>query len=367
MTEGEKQTPDWPVQDFLLAYEEALTKRSGRNLAVLVFPGSFSPVHMGHMLMLQQATERLDRAGYDVLAGYIVPMAQTGELSTDFRLKAAALAAAKVPKCEVSPWAIRKGPCKDMEVVQALRAALLEETGMSSKAAPRVRVVAVCGADDTRKFSSLKPQDMLGLCIVPKAGEEEFLLEKPLQQNYVAEAPGGELANLDDKLLAEAISGGDAAFLAQALPEGTRRLVLKPTSQELQRFGADLQKLLPKVPESPWPADKLMSKLLSAGPEGAHTWALLILSDTMAPAMKYHLEILAKARARLEQRGYMVIGMWLSPRTDDKTAEPLSREFRLRAANLMVASEELTMIGTWEMDNGKPSAAQAQLQCRDVC
>lgn len=29
--------------------------------------------------------------------------------------------------------------------------------------------------------------------------------------------------------------------------------------------------------------------------DGAHTWAVLILSDAMAPAMKCHLEILAKA------------------------------------------------------------------------
>ena len=39
-----------------------------------------------------------------------------------------------------------------------LREALVEETGFSSKAAPRVRVVAVCGANDMKRYSSLKPQ-----------------------------------------------------------------------------------------------------------------------------------------------------------------------------------------------------------------
>eukprot|EP00913_Durusdinium_trenchii_P027118 g25445.t1 len=150
---------------------------------------------------------------------------------------------------------------------------------------------------------------------------------------------------------------------AQALPPDVNRLALFPTLQEQQDFGFDLAKLETQVPDGPWPAAKLMKKLVSIAPEaqGAHTWALLILSDAMVPAMKYHLDLLAKARARLEKRGYCVIGMWLSPWSESKLKNgELSREFRARAAKLLVSTDELTMVSTWELHHeGKPSAAEA--------
>ncbi|CAK9072831.1 unnamed protein product [Durusdinium trenchii] len=279
------------------AYEEALSRRSGRNLAVLVFPGAFSPVHMGHLVMMDQATERLQRAGYDVLAGWLAPLANCGHLSASFRLKALSELKSKL---QVSEWAVRNEKTKEMEVVHALRETLLEETGTSSKASPRVRVVAVCGADEMKRYSSLKPQDMLGLVVVPQPGDEEFLLEKPLQQIYIAEASQSQFNMLDGKILEEAIAGGDMAFVNQALPPDVNRLALFPTLQEQQDFGFDLAKLETQVPDGPWPAAKLMKKLVSIAPEaqGAHTWALLILSDAMVPAMKYHLDLLAKAVLR---------------------------------------------------------------------
>ena len=96
-----------------------------------------------------------------------------------------------------------------------------------------------------------------------------------------------------------------------------------------------------EVPDGPWPAEKLMKKLVSMGPEvppfdkswcgipigvevlvrrtwksfpevskrfleamtGAHTWAVVILSDAMVPAMKFHLDLLAKAGSSWELPG----------------------------------------------------------------
>eukprot|EP00913_Durusdinium_trenchii_P024224 g22743.t1 len=171
----------------------------------------------------RQATERLQRAGYDVLAGWLAPLANCGHLSASFRLKALSELKSKL---QVSEWAVRNEKTKEMEVVHALRETLLEEridsrftqqrcspstkeTGTSSKASPRVRVVAVCGADEMKRYSSLKPQDMLGLVV-------EFLLEKPLQQIYIAEASQSQFNMLDGKILEEAIAGGDMAFVNQA-------------------------------------------------------------------------------------------------------------------------------------------------------
>lgn len=360
---------EWPMEPFRKAFEEALTTRSGRNLAVLVYPGAFSPVHMGHLVMMDQATERLQRAGYDVLAGWLVPLAGCGHLSATFRLKALSELKSSLM---VSEWAVRNEKTKEMEVVHALKETLLEETGASSKGSARVRVVAVCGADDMKRYSSLKPQDMLGLVVVPLPGDEEFLLEKPLQQLYIAEASQSKFSTLDGKVLEEAIAGGDMAFVSQALPPDVNRLALFPSVQEQQDFGFDLAKLETQVPtDGPWPAAKLMKKLVTLGPDagdGAHTWAVLILSDAMAPAMKCHLEILAKARERLETRGYCVIGMWLSPWNESKLKGcELSKDFRTRAAKLMVSAEELAMVSTWEMEQeGKQSAAQIARNCRET-
>lgn len=353
------------MEQFRQAFSEALTKRSGRNLAVLVFPGAFSPVHMGHLVMMDQATERLQRAGYDVLSGWLVPLAGSGHLSATFRLKALSELKSSLM---VSEWAVRNEKTKEMEVVHALKETLLEETGSSSKGSARVRVVAVCGADEMKRYNSLKPQDMLGLVVVPQPGDEEFLLEKPLQQLYIAEASPSKFATLDGKVLEEAIAGGDMAFVSQALPSDVNRLALFPTVQEQQDFGFDLAKLETQVPDGPWPASKLMKKLVSVGPEGARTWAVLILSDAMAPAMKCHLDILSQARQRLEKRGYCVIGMWLSPWNESKLkGGELSRDFRSRVAKLMVSAEELTMVSTWEMEQeGKLSAAQIAKSCRET-
>ncbi|CAE7262417.1 Kcnh5, partial [Symbiodinium pilosum] len=144
--------------------------------------------------------------------------------------------------------------------------------------------------------------DMLGLVVVPQPGEEEFLLEKPLQQVYVAEAPSGKGGKLTSEQLMEAVAGGDVAFVAEALPVGVSRMILNPTSEERASFQQDLAKLLLQVPDSPWPAGKLMQKLKAYDHEG--TLALVILSDAMAPAMKHHIDLMDKAKERLEERGY---------------------------------------------------------------
>jgi len=362
--------PEWPLDHFRQAYEKALSERSGRNMAVLVFPGDFSPVHVGHLLMVQQAVLRLERAGYDVLAGWLAPM-PGGQLSPGFRLAAVREAVQAEKLLEVSSWALRQEPVKELEVLESLRKALVEETGLSSKSAPRVRVVAICGADDTKKYQNLKPQEMLGLVVVPQPGEEEFLLERPLQQVYVSEAPAGKGGKLTSEQLAEAIKGGDLAFVAEALPQTVLRLVLRPTREEEMAFEQDLAKLLPQVPDSTWPAGKLMQKLLAYDHEG--TLALLILSDAMAPAMKCHVDLLEKARERLEQRGYRVVGMWLSPWNETRVESSgrgtsgLSREFRLQIAQHLANSHESLEVASWELSQeGKPTAIQVARSCRDT-
>ena len=125
----------------------------------------------------------------------------------------------------------------------------------------------------TASFSIVVPV----LAIQPSLGQEEMAFEQDLakllpQVEPVARSLGGMLG----------------------------KHVREPKSASVSR----------KVPDSTWPAGKLMQKLLAYDheawaphrpsgstclglPEG--TLALLILSDAMAPAMKCHVDLLEKA------------------------------------------------------------------------
>jgi len=87
------------------------------------------------------------------------------------------------------------------------------------------------------------------------------------------------------------------------------------------------------------------------------------------------LDMLEKARIRLQERGYNVIGQWLSPwndamaQSDASSAgvESLSTDFRLRCAELTVAGEELTMVSRWESSQtGRLSMHQVAVNCRET-
>merc|ERR1719401_1470795 len=76
----------------------------------------------------------------------------------------------------------------------------------------------------------------------------------------------------------------------------------------------------------------------------------------MNPVHRGHVQLLHQARARLEEQGFIVIGMWLSP-SHDGYVQPkakalqtvgLTSAFRLEVARCAVSEDQLVSIGAWE-------------------
>lgn len=62
---------DWLCTPVTLARERL--ERAQRPLAVLLSTGAFGPPHLGHLDMMEVARERVEREGFDVIAGYLSP------------------------------------------------------------------------------------------------------------------------------------------------------------------------------------------------------------------------------------------------------------------------------------------------------
>eukprot|EP00440_Ansanella_granifera_P047912 gb/GFBE01051897.1/.p1 GENE.gb/GFBE01051897.1/~~gb/GFBE01051897.1/.p1 ORF type:complete len:587 (+),score=147.30 gb/GFBE01051897.1/:1-1761(+) len=372
---------DWPMDKFRAAYQKHVSEGSSRNVAVLVSLGSFSPLHIGHLQMMHQAKARLERAGYAVLSGWISPssvahLKASKRLSDDFRLRAIELSVESDEFLSASAWEAREHRhCKEMEVVSALQKALAQELGKGQFSDTQIRVGIVCGGDDTKRFRNMRVEDM-ALIVVPQSSEEaECLLENPPKQVYAAEECSGQaFEGLSSSRLWEAIQGGDLAYVVKVMPEAAARLSLAPTAKELREFPVELDKLLPRVPsEGPWPAEKMMAKLQVSKMQ-ERSLALLVLSASLGPAHKGHIDMMEKARLRLQERGFQVIGMWLSPFNDAKAAEEalrcktdkLSTEFRVSVAGLTAANHDLIMLSNWESQQSRtPTATEVAVNCRE--
>lgn len=88
--------------------------------------------------------------------------------------------------------------------------------------------------------------------------------------------------------------------------------------------------------------------------------ALLIVSGSMSPAHKGHVEVLKAARSRLERAGYYALAGFLSPQNAIGAAremraaagcenEPaLSTSFRLLTTKLALVDDDFISLGSWE-------------------
>ena len=60
------QSGEWPMEKFRTAYRQHQQEGDGRKMTVMLSLGAFSPVHLGHVQMMHQAKDRLERAGFCV-------------------------------------------------------------------------------------------------------------------------------------------------------------------------------------------------------------------------------------------------------------------------------------------------------------
>lgn len=129
-------------------------RRSATRPVVLLSTGAFCPPHAGHIEMMVRARAAAERAGFDVLAGYLSPghdayiELKCGPLAipASVRLRMCADAVAGSPWLRVDPWEAlhRRVSVNFTDVTARLRAYVQAHLD------PRTEVLYVCGGDNAR-------------------------------------------------------------------------------------------------------------------------------------------------------------------------------------------------------------------------
>lgn len=146
----------------------------GRRPAVLLSTGAFCPVHEGHVAMMERAKQAAERAGFDVLGGYLSPghdayiemKCGPAAIPASVRLAQCARAAEASGWLLVDPWEAlhRRVSVNFTDVTARLRAYLRAHLD------PRVEVLFVCGGDNAR--FALAFTEHGGCVIVGRPGSE---------------------------------------------------------------------------------------------------------------------------------------------------------------------------------------------------
>lgn len=148
--------------------------RAAERPVVLLSTGAFCPPHAGHLEMMERARAAAERAGYDVLGGYLSPghdayvELKCGPLAipASARLRMCADAIAASPWLRVDPWEAlhRRVSVNFTDVTARLRAYVRAHLD------PRTEVLYVCGGDNAR--FGLAFADRGGCVIVGRRGAE---------------------------------------------------------------------------------------------------------------------------------------------------------------------------------------------------
>ena len=163
--------PAKDAQQRLVGQTGAIPLRKNRfhpkGPCVLLSTGSFCPIHEGHVLIMGQARDAMERAGYHVIGGYISPShdeyikAKTGEkwIPIHYRLREIYRITRGSDWLSVDPWegVFNKVAINFTDVVLRLETYLEQHLGR------KIPVFFVCGADNA-KFALTFVQS--GNCVV---------------------------------------------------------------------------------------------------------------------------------------------------------------------------------------------------------
>ncbi|MEO8351900.1 MAG: hypothetical protein ABI680_09220 [Chthoniobacteraceae bacterium] len=150
---------------------------TGERPAAILFTGAFCPVHAGHLAAMEEARAAAERAGFDIVGGYLSPghdeyirmKCGPAAIPAHERLLLCAAAAALSPWLSVDPWESlhRRVAVNYTDVAARLRAYLRKHFD------PRTEVLFMCGADNAR--FALAFTELGGCVVVNRPGaESEF-------------------------------------------------------------------------------------------------------------------------------------------------------------------------------------------------
>jgi nicotinic acid mononucleotide adenylyltransferase len=154
-------------------------RRAAERPVVLLSTGAFCPPHAGHLEMMERARSAAERAGYDVLGGYLSPGhdayidLKCGALAipAPVRLRMCADAIAGSSWLRVDPWEAlyRRVSVNFTDVTARLRAYVRAHLD------PRTEVLYVCGGDNARFGLAFTAAARDGCVIVGRRGAEGVL------------------------------------------------------------------------------------------------------------------------------------------------------------------------------------------------
>jgi hypothetical protein len=244
--------------------------------AVVIVSGSMSPAHNGFFEVMRMARERLERAGYKVVGGFLSPQNATGAamemraaagseeetaLSTGFRLKCTQLATSEDDLISLGAWeasVVGRVPSAE-EVMNNLLGYLMDNISDLKERRTPLTVFYACGPGQAtrRKLKSSIGMVDKGVVIVPCEDEDCFLLEKPANLFYVADARPGEANIVVSAKIRTAIKAGNADYVKSVCNDKVSRFVLSPTAEEQAAMKADYDFLLPASQRNQQPASSV--------------------------------------------------------------------------------------------------------------
>lgn len=150
------------------------------NPVVLVSTGGFSPLHDGHVAMMQQAKTALEKSGSTVIGGYFSPSHDAYVCQKPF---ACASAAERIEQCnsmlDASSW-LMTDPWESLynkTYINFTQVIARLQSYLSKHVNRRIKVAYVFGSDNACFMHAFKHKGM-GVCLERAGYEAEFLLCK---------------------------------------------------------------------------------------------------------------------------------------------------------------------------------------------
>jgi len=231
--------------------------KGSKPQCVLVTTGAMNPPHRGHAQLLYQARVRLEKEGYDVLAGWLSPSQDgyvgpkasrmgTVHISGDLRLHMAQLMLHGDDFLSVGAWEAQyDGSWPDFpEVAVALQKQLSGISSSLESKSGKPRVFYACGTDHAERcglYNGMRNE--IGVVVVPREGERPKA-ESIKNSVFVASPAPGELASFSSTKVREALKKGNREYVSNAVSEIAARFLLEPTEEERDIFRNDFIKFL---------------------------------------------------------------------------------------------------------------------------